>query len=103
MSAPSTDQHDRAHSTEMEYWILAQPSNISLTKQTRGDLHLPSLALRLQQSKDVLHTHRALDVTDDRAGAIVHELDTDLRDASSRSSAAENLCIQRSTYYYPYR
>lgn len=62
-------------------------------KQTRGDWHLPSFAFRLEQSKDVLHTHRTLDVADDRAGAIVHKLDTDLRDASSRSSAAENLSI----------
>ena len=61
----------------------------------RRDGHAPSFTLRLEQSKDVLYTDRALDVTDDRAGAIVHELDTDLGDSSSRSSAAKNLCVQK--------
>jgi hypothetical protein len=57
--------------------------------------HAPSFALRFEQSKYVLYTDGALDVPDDRAGALVHELDTDLGDSSSRSSAAENLCIQK--------
>jgi len=63
-------------------------------KKRRGG-YAPGFTLRLEQSKNVLYTDRALDVADDRAGAIVHKLDTDLGDSSSRSSAAENLCIQK--------
>src|SRR5258706_10091365 len=87
---------DRAHLTEMGCWTLAQPSNISLTKQTRGDLHLPSFAPRIEQIKDVLHTHRTLDVTDDRAD----ELDSMLpRDPVRPRTYASR---KRSMYYYLY-
>ena len=53
--------------------------------------YAPCLTLRLEQSKDVLLTDRALDVADDRPGGVVHELDANLRHTTTRPRAAEDL------------
>ena len=53
--------------------------------------YAPCLTLRLEQSKDVLLTDRALDVADDRPGGVVHELDADLRDTTAGASAPKDL------------
>ena len=52
---------------------------------------VPSLTLTLQESQDVLLTDGALHVTDDRPAGVVHELDTDLRDTTTRASAPKDL------------
>lgn len=49
------------------------------------------LTLRLEKGEDVLLTDRALHVADDRPGGVIHELDADLRHASTRARAAEDL------------
>ncbi len=54
-------------------------------------LNVPSLTLGLEESEDVVLANGALDVADDGAGRVVHELDADLGDSSAGSSAAENL------------
>jgi hypothetical protein len=48
------------------------------------------LALRLEQAKDVVNADWALDVADDGAGGVVHELDADLGDTTTGSGAAED-------------
>lgn len=53
--------------------------------------HLPSLTLRLEQRQDIVLAHGALDVADNAARRVVHELDTDLDDTTARASAAEDL------------
>lgn len=52
--------------------------------------HSPSLTLRFQEGKNVIHLARSLDVSDDASCLVVHHLDADLNDASSRSSSSEN-------------
>jgi len=42
-----------------------------------------SLTLRLHQNKDISLTDGTLDVTDDKSGLVVNELDTDLSNSSS--------------------
>lgn len=49
------------------------------------------LTLGLEEGKDVVDLDGALDVADDRATGLVHELDTDLDDTTARAGAAENL------------
>ena len=49
------------------------------------------LALRLEQSKDIVFADRALDVADDAARRVVHKLDTNLDHTTARTGAAENL------------
>ena len=49
------------------------------------------LALRLEQSKDIVFADRALDVADDAARRVVHKLDTDLDHTTARTGAAKNL------------
>jgi len=46
--------------------------------------------LRLEQAEDVVFADRALDVANDRAGSVVHELDTNLGNTTTGASAAEN-------------
>jgi hypothetical protein len=53
--------------------------------------HSPSFSLRLQKSEDVVKPDGTLDVSDDGSVGLVHELDSDLGDTSSRSSSAEDL------------
>lgn len=48
------------------------------------------LALCLQQGQDVAFSDRALDIADDGAAGVVHELHTDLGDTTSGASAAED-------------
>ena len=52
--------------------------------------HSPSLTLRLQEGKNVIDLAGSLDVSDDASCLVVHHLDADLNDASSRSSSSEN-------------
>ena len=54
-------------------------------------MHIPSLTLTLQESQDVLLTDGALHVTDDGSVDVVHELNTDLSDTTTRTSPAEDL------------
>lgn len=58
-------------------------------------IHIPSLTLTLQESQDVLLTDGALHITDDGSVGIVHELDTNLSDTSTRTSPAEDLEMER--------
>ena len=51
----------------------------------------PCLALGLEQRQDVLLSDRALDVSDDRPGGVVHKLDTDLGYTTTGSSTTEDL------------
>ena len=51
-----------------------------------------SLALRLEEGKDIVLTDGALDVADDATRGVVHELNSDLDNTTTRASAAENLC-----------
>jgi hypothetical protein len=53
--------------------------------------HAPSLTLALEESEDVLLPDGSLDVTNDGAGGVVHELDTDLGDTTTGTSPSENL------------
>ncbi|KFR06091.1 hypothetical protein Y956_15706, partial [Nipponia nippon] len=48
----------------------------------------PGFALRLQQGEDIAFAHRPLDVADDGAARIVHELHTHLRRRKGLSLAA---------------
>ena len=59
------------------------------TKSRQG--YAPSLTLTLQESQDVLLTDGALHVTDDGSVDVVHELNTDLSDTTTRTSPAEDL------------
>jgi len=47
--------------------------------------------LRLEEGEDVVLPDWALDVTDDGAGRVVHELDADLGDTTTGSGPAEDL------------
>lgn len=53
-------------------------------------IYIPSLTLRLEQSKDIVLTDRALDVADDAARGVVHELNTDLDHTTTRTGAAKH-------------
>ena len=70
------------------YAHLAQAAEVSALTD---DSYAPSLTLRLKQSKDIVLTHRALDVADDAARRVVHKLDTDLDHTTARTGAAKNL------------
>lgn len=48
------------------------------------------LAFGFEQAEDVIDLDRALDVTDDAAGGIVHELDADLGDTTTGAGTAED-------------
>lgn len=57
------------------------------------DAELPqtaSLSLGFEQAEDVIDLDWALDVTDDAAGSVIHELDTDLGDTTTGAGTAEN-------------
>lgn len=54
-------------------------------------MHIPSLALTLQESQDVLLADGALHITDNRPTGIIQELDTDLRDTTTGASASKDL------------
>jgi hypothetical protein len=60
-------------------------------RRESGIVSVPSLTLTLQQSENVVLSHRSLDVTDNGTGRIVHEFNPDLSHTSSRSSPAEDL------------
>lgn len=51
----------------------------------------PGLTLRLEEGKNVVDTDGALDVTDDRTRSVVHELNADLGDTTTRAGTAEDL------------
>lgn len=53
--------------------------------------HSPGLTLRLEESEDVVDADGALDVADDGTRGVVHELDANLGDTTTRASAAEDL------------
>lgn len=48
-------------------------------------------ALRLQQREQIPFTHRTLHIADDRAVAVVKELNADLRDSTSGTSSSNDL------------
>jgi hypothetical protein len=50
----------------------------------------PGLALRLEQAENVVLADRALDVADDGAGLVVHELDTALGDTTTGAGTAKD-------------
>jgi hypothetical protein len=50
-----------------------------------------SLTLGLHETENVVLSDGALDVSDNRSGLVVDELDSDLSHSSSRSGSAENL------------
>lgn len=50
-----------------------------------------SLTLGLHETENVVLSDGALDVSDNRSGLVVDELDTDLGDTTSRSGSAEDL------------
>ena len=51
----------------------------------------PSFSFALKQSQDIIDSNGAFNVSDDRTARVVHELDADLDDTSSRSRSAEHL------------
>jgi hypothetical protein len=57
----------------------------------RIPLYSPGLTLRLEEGEDVVNADGALDVTDDGTRGVVHELDADLGDTTTRAGAAEDL------------
>jgi len=61
-----------------------------LSEKTSRLSQSPSLTLRLEQAQNVVLAHWALDVADDAAGGVVHELDADLGHTSTRTGAAED-------------
>lgn len=65
-------------------WILAKKQENNLSESS-------SLTLRLHQAENVVLSDGALDVSDNRSGLVVDELDSDLGHSSSRSGSAEDL------------
>lgn len=53
--------------------------------------NVPGLALGLEQGQDVVHLDGPLDIADDGAGGVVHELDPHLDHAPAGPGAAEDL------------
>jgi hypothetical protein len=49
------------------------------------------LTLRLHEAEDIVLTDGTLDVSDDRTGLVVNELNADLSDTTTGTGAAENL------------
>ena len=63
----------------------------SSSPSARGSLsQTPGLTFGLEQAKDVVLADRALDVTDDGTGLVVHELDTALGDTTTRTGSAKD-------------
>jgi hypothetical protein len=58
-------------------------------------INVPGFTLTLQQGEDVLFSNRSLHITDNCPCSVVHELYTDLRDTSTRTSASKHLCLLR--------
>lgn len=54
-------------------------------------VYSPGLTLRLEEGEDVVNADGALDVTDDGTRSVVHELDADLGDTTTRAGTAEDL------------
>ena len=67
---------------------LAQAAEVSALTD---DSYAPSLTLRLEQSKDIVLADGALDVTDDAARSVVHELNAALDHTTARAGTAKNL------------
>lgn len=57
--------------------------------------HVPSLTLTLQESQNVLLPYGTLNVPDDCPARVVHELDTDLGDTSTRTSPTKDLEVRK--------
>jgi len=62
--------------------------------EIRSKVDVPGFTLALEESEDIVLADGALDVTDDCAGSIVHELDTDLGDTTARASPSKDLEMQ---------
>lgn len=54
-------------------------------------VNLPSLTFRLEKSEDVVLPDGTLDVSDDRTGRVVHELDANLGDTTTGTGTTEDL------------
>ena len=52
-------------------------------------MHIPSLTLTLEKSEDVLLPDRSLDVTDDGARGVVHELDAALGNTTTGACSSQ--------------
>lgn len=57
----------------------------------KAQKYSPGLTLRLEESEDVVDANGALDVADDGARSVVHELNADLGDTTTRAGTAEDL------------
>jgi hypothetical protein len=57
----------------------------------RGRCDVPSLTLGLEQGQNVLLPDGALNVTDDCSARVVHELNADLGDTTTRAGTTEDL------------
>lgn len=64
---------------------------VSIPPNKQEEINIPSFTLRLEQGQDILLPDWSLHVTDDGSVRIIHELNTDLRYASTRASPAEDL------------
>lgn len=74
--------------------LASRNTNVSeRTHRCRQKCHKcsPGFTLALEKGKDILLPDGALDIADESTGLVVHELNADLRDASTRTSTAENL------------
>lgn len=74
-------------------WQILRGNKFPCGCTNKIDRCVPGFTLRLKQGEDIFLTDGALDVTDDRAGCVVHEFNADLGDTSARASAAEHLRI----------
>ncbi len=68
-------------------------------RPAEDEKHAPSLTLTLQESQDILLADRAFHITDDGTTGIVHELDTNLRDTTTRAGASEDLLSSKHTSF----
>lgn len=66
----------------MVFWAINQKNDLSESS---------SLTLRLHEAENVVLSDGALDVSDNRSGLVIDELDSDLGDTTSRSGSAEDL------------
>lgn len=78
------------HHLSYTYRRRLKPTVSGPSHARRGD-NVPGLTLRLEEGKDVVLTHGTLDVTDDRTGSVVHELDADLGHTTAGAGTAEHL------------
>ena len=77
--------------------VLARDSRPIPTFNLGPSPNSPRFTLRLEERQDVVLTYRAFDITDDRPGAVIHELDADLLEFW-RSKSAIILCHDQSQH-----